>query len=143
MSKILNDSELQEIRGRAEVATPAPWVVEEYNSILDMYEIGCADDDICRVEINGTGEPEQDANNAVFVAHAPTDIHALLDHIDALAASLDAEAAAHSVTRAALVASPEWVQKSPLSIHGICPVCHGIDVHAPDCLRKVALEQAP
>ena len=105
MSKILNDSELQEIRKRLDALRYL------YPQILGHLVL--------------------------------QDISAIFQHIDALAVSLDAEAAAHSATRAALVASPEWVQKSPLSIHGICPVCHGIDVHAPDCLRKVALEQAP
>jgi len=67
-------------------------------------------------------------------------------------ASLDAEATAHSLTRAALVASPEWVGLVK------CEICGGLrpsyydelaadlfltddDIrgHAPDCTRQVAL----
>ena len=101
MSKILNDSELQEIREDLDDG--------EY---FDTLTIG-----------------------------------PLLDYIDALAASLDAEAAAHSVTRAALVAAPEW-ELVPVVDAGYqrrCPICKRYDHqgHADDCLRKVALEQAP
>ena len=108
MSKILNDSELQEIRE------------------LSVYTHG---------------------EEWAFVTDLEGYVPALLDHIDALAASLDAEAAAHSVTRAALVASPEW-ELVPIADAGYqrrCPICKRYDHlgHADDCLRRVALEQAP
>jgi len=107
MSKILNDSELQEIHEKLRQ------IGFMYTHLSWIYEV--ADD--------------------------------IMSHIDALAASLDAEAAAHSVTRAALVAAPEW-ELVPVVDAGYqrrCPICKRYDHqgHADDCLRKVALEQAP
>ena len=120
MSKILNDSELQEIRE------------------LSVYTHG---------------------EEWAFVTDLEGYVPALLDHIDAMTAALDAEAAAHSVTRAALVASPEWVAQvygvgnNMVSAH-ICPHCKNVAPgeppyvaqalernigHATDCLRQVAL----
>ena len=108
MSKILNDSELQEIR-------------DHLNMVYHLDKIS---------PLN-------------FL-----EIIKLFDHIDALAASLDAEAAAHSVTRAALVASPEYIYIDDYNSGESwleCAHCHYtlLDGHANDCLLKVALEQAP
>ena len=101
MSKILNDSELQEIHEKLRQ------IGFMYTHLSWIYEV--ADD--------------------------------IMSHIDALAASLDAEAAAHSVTRAALLRSPEWVD-SPGGGNSHCPLCRGYqfdDGHVTDCLRQVAL----
>ena len=148
MSKILNDSELQEIRERCEAASPGPWTTEPWDDYPAVaYHILDASGDydvqyFVPLDKHYECGPLADCS---FIAHARHDIPALLDHIDALAASLDAEAAAHSVTRAALVASPEWVD-SPGGGNASCPHCHGMkwhEGHADDCLRRVALEQAP
>lgn len=108
MSKILNDSELQEIHEKLRQ------IGFMYTHLSWIYEV--ADD--------------------------------IMSHIDALAASLDAEAAAHSVTRAALVASPEYIYIDDYNSGESwleCAHCHYtlLDGHANDCLLKVALEQAP
>ena len=110
MSKILNDSELQEIRKRLDALRYL------YPQILGHLVL--------------------------------QDISAIFQHIDALAVSLDAEAAAHSVTRAALVASPEYIKIDDYNSGESwleCAHCHYtlLDGHANDCLLKVALEQAP
>ena len=150
MSKILNDSELQEIRERCEAASPGPWTTEPWDDYPAVaYHILDASGDydvqyFVPLDKHYECGPLADCS---FIAHARHDIPALLDHIDALAASLDAEAAAHSVTRAALVASPEW-ELVPVVDAGYqrrCPICKRYDYqgHAPDCLRQVALEQAP
>jgi len=74
----------------------------------------------------------------------------LVDHVkfltrtlDIMTDSLDAEATAHSLTRAALVASPEWVPNALYTdiINYFCISCLRAKEggHAPDCTRQVAL----
>ena len=132
MSKILNDAELAEIRDKLFgylVAIQGECEAANEHSEIDLClalpdKVGTA---IIRISVM--------AGN-------------LFDHIDALAASLDAEAAAHSVTRAALVASPEYIYIDDYNSGESwleCAHCHYtlLDGHANDCLLKVALEQAP
>ena len=130
MSKILNDSQLAETRNHLNM-------VYHLNKIspLNFLEIIKLFDHIDAMT----------SDYLVSLEAVARQYNNLASECERLATSLDAEAAAHSVTRAALVASPEWVD-SPGGGNASCPHCHGLkwhEGHAPDCLRRVALEQAP
>lgn len=106
------DDELQQIRARAEAATPGPWVMvhgdDEYSMNLycvapksiahrvDTEEVIALDGVICGTlvqvpktighnhnELNETVGPKWE-ENAEFIAHARTDIPALLDEVERL-----------------------------------------------------------
>lgn len=69
----------REIRQRLEKITPGPWLEHESGDIFSAARIGIAC--IMRMEgqTYGTGQRE---GNADFIAHAPTDIAALLERVE-------------------------------------------------------------
>ena len=155
MSKILNDSELQEIRERQEALRYlypqilGHQVLQDIPAIFQHLDALVAERDLALSSLETANAAHystiaQDEGRIDEAHYRAT--KAREDYNKALAA-LDAEAAAHSVTRAALVAAPEW-ELVPVVDAGYqrrCPICKRYDYrgHAPDCLRKVALEQAP
>jgi hypothetical protein len=93
----LTQEQLEAIRQRAENATPGPWQIA---TTTDGAYVLDTDDMIIAATIERT-------EDASFIAHARTDIPALLDHI----AELEAELA---------------ILKQP-GVHTICPHCGAVD----------------
>lgn len=83
----LTTKELATIRERAEKATPGPWETWGTSGFPDFY-VGMAKDEDGRWWTKDNTELGQD--DAEFIAHARTDVPALLAHIDALTAKLAA-----------------------------------------------------
>lgn len=72
--KQMNDEKLEEIRARAEAATPGPWAVDGEPSNRIVW---CSPEDrVCFMTSDGGG-----VENGNFIAHARTDIPALLHTI--------------------------------------------------------------
>jgi hypothetical protein len=80
---------LMEIAARAEAATPGPWCTDAWEIYQgDEYLPGISAwiGETCR----GTSTPEQDRADAEFVAHARTDVPALLARVAELEAHVEA-----------------------------------------------------
>jgi hypothetical protein len=76
----LTDQQLTDIDARAKGATPGPWCTDSWEIYQGTeYEPGISQwiGETCR----GTSSPEQDRADAEFVAHARTDVPALLAEI--------------------------------------------------------------
>lgn len=71
----MTDEQLAEIKARAEAATPEPWKWQPFDSIIAT-SVG-----VHVVRGNGTGVVSDE--DAVFIAHARSDIPALLAEVEA------------------------------------------------------------
>ena len=85
----LTDEQLAEIRTRLEAATPGPWVRGQNGPIWNSRVYGPANHGaesgpLC--DTLGIQNPERRTANRDFIAHAPTDIRALLTEIERLRA---------------------------------------------------------
>jgi hypothetical protein len=84
----LTQEQLEAIRQRAENATPGPWETCEISKLSHAKWFGVlggdSDDSLIDIGVDTLNE-----NDATFIAHARTDIPALLDHIAELEAELE------------------------------------------------------
>lgn len=84
MTDRLTDEQLAEIGGRLEAATPGPWEgVTDRDEFLTMSPLGYGRGVIIKFTDRFGCEMAQ---NAALIAHAPTDIRALLDEVERLRA---------------------------------------------------------
>lgn len=98
MTEPLSKEQLDAIRARADAATPGPWEFDE--DLVTLHERGpYAWSKIVLTWGDPTGDRDPDwewglyapdGNDAEFIAHARTDIPALLEHIEAQAAEIAA-----------------------------------------------------
>lgn len=106
MTDRLPDTELDAIRERLSAATPGPWEAMCADSGHSKFELDCSvitesmGDVICqmdslwRVTDNEAPEAKTDGrHDAWFIAHAPTDVAALLAEVERLRAEREAEEA--------------------------------------------------
>lgn len=94
--------DLEEIRKRAEKATPGPWsaVHKQTQSFVDYPKSGHAYVGTTSMWSNGNGpSPDSCKANADFIAHARTDIPALLAALDAKTAEVERERAAREAAQ--------------------------------------------
>jgi hypothetical protein len=87
MTQPLTEQQLDDIEARAAAATPGPWCTDSweiYQGTEYLPGISLWIGETCR----GTSTPEQDRNDAAFVAAARTDVPALLAEIRRLRAEL-------------------------------------------------------
>jgi hypothetical protein len=80
----MTPSQLSAIRARLDAATPGPW--ELWYGELDWVSVGIDGDTVaeCRTHINHQFSGWQNLRNATLIAHAPTDLRALLDEVERL-----------------------------------------------------------
>lgn len=100
----LTEQQLADIAARTQAATNGPWCTDSWEIYQGTeYEPGISQwiGETCR----GTSSPEQDRADAEFVAHARTDVPALLDEVRRLRArrltESEYDAAWHAVEGAA------------------------------------------
>lgn len=102
--------DIEQIKARAEAATPGPW--SYYKTISGDYLIELPADDgapLAHIHLH-QGKDEQ-GRNAAFIAHARTDIPLLIQEIDRLQAellSLRVMVDRLAESRAILLARSEW-----------------------------------
>lgn len=80
---ILTEAELQQIRKRADAATPGPWFVDHRRENQHMNRLVFANS----IQTKGVCETDKPCD-APFIAHARQDIPRLLSHIAAMEAEL-------------------------------------------------------
>ena len=103
MTDVLSEEELVGIEARAEKATPGPWVAWDHNGWHQPYvsvvtpddetplgprDVIVATDDPVGRTWSTRGKVEIELDNATFIAHARTDIPALIAEVRALQAAL-------------------------------------------------------
>ena len=90
----MTDAELKAIRERCEAATPGPWIIDPAEGVRfawvvrdedDIDDLGLADG-ICILPDEARGGTDNASNNGIFLAHARTDIPALLAEVERLKA---------------------------------------------------------
>ena len=80
---------LDEIRARAEAATPGPWAAEREDD-YEWIVVGGTYEPDCRYVIADCGF-DSPQSNATFIAHAREDIPYLLAEVERLRAALEGE----------------------------------------------------
>jgi hypothetical protein len=130
----MTDEELTTIRERVDAATPGPWGPGTQSRYTLRFPIHQA-------KSTGAIQPrswqracicrEARLEDVTFIAHARTDIPALLAEVERL----------HAALRAV-----EWVQDARVAaVKSVCAWCGmtPLDGHAPDCQRQRALGVTP
>jgi hypothetical protein len=96
----MNENELQEIKRRAEAATPGPWEPQEGTKYLAMGGMGLGQekeyfvmrdgDDVAVCCDCSTPDGVASPENALFIANARQDVPALVAEVERLRAALEA-----------------------------------------------------
>ncbi|MFV8250225.1 hypothetical protein [Bdellovibrio bacteriovorus] len=97
----MTKQQLDEIKQRVEAATEGPWMVTKADDFPQLYKLplykGCCgleNDEIKTAICYPDGRMNE--SNSDFIAHARTDIPALLEHIESLQGQLNTEKKHHS-----------------------------------------------
>ena len=84
----MNDAERQAIRERCEAAAAGPWTVS-YGKCYELPHVESTEGTVCFPTISDDGEGGEWCNShAEFIAHARTDVPALLAEVERLRAEL-------------------------------------------------------
>lgn len=87
---MLTQEQITEIKTRAENATYGPWKVADNVKIYSHHTPDCRIASCWRNDLMNRAQSNEDVSNAVFIAHARTDIPALLRHIETLESQMRA-----------------------------------------------------
>ena len=103
---------LDEIEARANAATPGPW--RDRHQVCSEVWGQAPDSQTCSMQIARIGHAQFDALNAAFIAHARTDVPALIARVRELETERDGYARSHAILRAIHGALTDALPSTPI-----------------------------
>ncbi len=81
----MDEAQLEAIKARAEKATPGPWYYDEEGCRAYIWQSGSLLDSVCHLQVSNRPGWRKDA---AFIAHARTDLPALVEEVERLREAL-------------------------------------------------------